>query len=273
MTNQPRAARKKDDFDWNHVRVERLFSFLKRNAKWNKEFQGRDYKRSLAGCTSERDRLVCFLHSIANSQSGADMDKLKPFWEALHRAKPEEVSTLKSFNEYLAQQTTLALQKKGKALTTPPAADEWERLFNNLHSHPGWGVKTTALFVKATINLHRGPRALHFWADATPEMASVLKSKPFLPVDRVILCIFRELGHPCPSVDNINKGLRRWYTAEQMLIWDDLWFWGFFTQTGGGDDRSLGWNSGKFWNQLSSDKNCEAELSVLGEEFVRLLAT
>jgi hypothetical protein len=270
MTNKPNTERKKDNFDWQHARVAKLFAFLDQNTKWNREFQEHEYTRCLASCITERDRLVCFLHLNVSTQSGADMDKLKPFWESLHRATPEETSSLNAFSTYVAQQAEELPQKKGKALMPQPAIDEWEVLFSAVHSHPGWGVKTTALFVKASINLHRGPKALHFWSDASPEMAP-LNSKPYLPVDRVILRIFRELGHPCPSVDNINKGLRSRYTAEQMLTWDDLWFWGFFTQTGGGNDRSLGWNSGKFWSQLSSPKDREVELRALGEEFVQLL--
>lgn len=271
MTNKPKTERKKDNFDWEHARVKNLFAFLERNTKWNKEFQERDYRRCLASSTSDYERLVCFLHLNVSTQSDADMDELKPFWEALHRAAPEETSSLKSFTTYVAQQAKKAPQKKGKALIPQSATDEWGALFSAVHAHLGWGVKTTALFVKATINLHRGSKELHFWPDATPDMAPILESKLFLPVDRVILHIFRELGHPCPSVDNINKGLWNRYSAEQMLIWDDLWFWGFFTQTGGGNDRSLGWNSGKFWSQLSSPKDREAELRALGKEFVQLL--
>ncbi|MBI2727206.1 MAG: hypothetical protein HYX42_13260 [Polaromonas sp.] len=271
MTNKPKTERKKDDFDWKHARVENLFAFLDGNTKWNKEFQEREYTRSLAGCISGRDRLVCFLHLNVSTQSGADMDELKPFWEALHRATPEQTSSLKAFNRYLAQQAEEAARMKKKTWTPQPATDEWEALSRALNAHLGWGTKTTALFVKATIKLHRGPKALHFWPDATPEMAPLLKSKPFLPVDRVILCIFRKLGHTCPRFDNINSGLRREYTAEQMLTWDDLWFWGFFTQTGGGDERILGWNPGKFWSQLSSSKDDESELRALGDEFVQLV--
>ncbi|SEK14919.1 MULTISPECIES: hypothetical protein [unclassified Variovorax] len=272
MTKKPKIERKKDSFDWKHMRVEALFAFLDRNKEWNKEFQEREYMRCLAGCVSGHDRLVRFLHLNVNTQSGPDMDELKPFWEALHRATAEQTSSMSSFTEYLTQQAEEVARRKGEALARRrPVSGKWEALFRALNAHPGWGIKTTALFVKATIKLHRGRMALHFWPDATPALAPFLESKPFLPVDRVILCILRELGHACPRIDNVNRGMRREYSAEQMLTWDDLWFWGFFTQTGGGDERILGWNSGKFWSQLSSAKNHEAELKALGGEFVQLL--
>lgn len=264
MTNKTKTA-----FDWEQTRVKKLFAFLEKNTVWNREFQQRDYKRCLASCTTDRDRLVSFLHLNVNTQSGADMNGLRPFWELLHRATPAETSSLKAFTTYVGQRAEELPQKKGRALANP-AADDWELLFDALNSYRGWGTKTTALFVKASINLHRGPKELHFWSDASPEFAP-LKSTPRLPVDRVILRIFEELHFPSPRIDNINTEMRSRYTGEQMLTWDDLWFWGFFTQTVKDKDRILGWNSGKFWNQLSSPKDREVELRALGEEFVQLL--
>jgi len=263
-----RKQRKKDNFDWQHERVRALFDFLDRNVKWNKEFQEREYSRCLAGCVSSRDRLIHFLHLNVNTQSSADMDNLKPFWEVLYGARVEEISTLKAFISHIEKMNRAEKARKAKVLA--PDTDEWGRLFNVLVAYPGWGVKTAALFVKATIKLHRGSSDMHFWPDATPKNAP-LSSRPFLPVDRVILQIFRSLGHSCPNIENINNRMRQEYSAEQMLTWDDLWFWGFFTQTGSGNDRIIGWNSGKFWNQLSSSKADEATLIELANEFVQLL--
>lgn len=161
----------------------------------------------------------------------------------------------------------------------------WENLHEALRAHPGWGEKTSALFVKAAIQLHRGPASLQFWPDATQQAAPLQSFKPYLPVDRVILRIFRALKHPCPRFSNINKKLRVQHTGEEMLVWDDLWFWGFFTQKGKGksdttgdesdegapDNSVLGWNPGKFWGLLSSPKEKESEVRRLSKRFLTLL--
>ena len=64
-----------------------------------------------------------------------------------------------------------------------------------------------------------------------------------------------------------------------MLIWDDLWYWGFFTQrsiktTNGevnsGYARQFGWNKDKFWAQFSSQKKDEQKIKVLAERFLDL---
>lgn len=266
-----KAPRKKDNFDWEHVRVQRLFAFLEANRTWNEEFQTREYAGCLAGCGSAQERLLRFLHFNVSTQAGASMDQLSLFWKTIHNATSEQTCSLEAFTGYLAKTATATRSKNNSTVPAPPVIDRWKALFDALNAHRGWGKKTTALFVKAVVNLHRGPTELHFWNDATPDETPVTNSKLYLPVDRVILKIFQKLTHPCPSLDNINRGLRARYRGEQMLVWDDLWFWGFFTQNGSGDDRVLGWNSAKFWNQLSSAKSDEREISALAEQFLKLL--
>ncbi len=266
-----KAPRKKDNFDWEHVRVQRLFAFLNENRAWNEEFQAREYAACLAGCGSAQERLLRFLHFNVSTQAGASMDQLSLFWKTIHNATAEQTCSLEAFTEYLIKTAVAARSKNDSTASVASVVDRWEALFDALNAHRGWGKKTTALFVKATINLHRGPAKLHFWSDATPNEAPVTASKLYLPVDRVILKIFEKLTHPCPSLDNINRELRARYHGEQMLVWDDLWFWGFFTQNGSGTDRVLGWNSAKFWNQLSSAKGNEREISALAEQFLKFL--
>lgn len=271
MNDQTKKTRNKDTFDWEQTRIKEIFEFLKKNAQWNKEYQEREYQRCLLGAGSPRNRLIHFLHLNVNTQSSPDMDALSPFWRDLYQADIEEISTLKKFVEFLKnlkrKKNSKSKTKKTSQVSIP--TDYWSTLFDELSMRPGWGAKTTALFVKATIQLHQGPKDLHFWTDATPDDAP-LEVKPFLPVDEVILNIFKVLGHPCPRIENLNKALRKRYSAQEMLTWDDLWFWGFFTQKGK-NKREFGWNSEKFWGQLSSAKADETELSALGAQFVKLL--
>lgn len=271
MTKRQRALPRRDDFDWEQPRAKRLFAFLEEHKQWNKDFQAREFTHCLAGCANERERLIRFLHWNVNTQSSPDMDALCQFWQTLHGATAKETASLEAFTNFLARNVKGSAATQADASPKNQLPGKWEALFTCLRAQPGWGVKTTALLVKGVIQLHRGPAPLHFWPDATPSTAPLEGNKPYLPVDQVILRIFKELGHPCPREDNINKALRERYSAEEMLIWDDLWFWGFFTQRGGGLDRELGWNPGKFWNQLSAPKEKEAELQLLAERFLGLL--
>ncbi len=93
-------------FHWKKETITDLLTFLRRNARWNEAFQEREYARSLASCTSSRDRLITFLHLNVSTQSGADMDELRPFWVALHSATTEQLSTLTNFTEYLVQEVS-----------------------------------------------------------------------------------------------------------------------------------------------------------------------
>ncbi|WP_241132543.1 hypothetical protein [Achromobacter insuavis] len=272
MKNELKSRRKTADSDWLQERLDRILAFLRQNTQWNRKFQESEYARCLSGCSSARDRLVSFLHLNVSTQSRVDMDGLTAFWQRLHRANDEQTSSLRAFTAYLQEQGSERVKKQTPAFTASEAdADEWAALFLALNAQGGWGIKTTALFVKAAIRLHEGPKHLHFWPDATSTVGASLKSKPYLPVDRVILHIFRTLGLASPRVETINARLRARYSADEMLIWDDLWFWGFFTQEGNGENRTLGWNPGKFWHQLSSPK-CEADkLELLCLEFLKLL--
>jgi hypothetical protein len=58
-----------------------------------------------------------------------------------------------------------------------------------------------------------------------------------------------------------------------MMLWDDLWFWGFITQRTYGKQRRTEWNPAKFWSQFSHDKQRETDVKKLANQFIRLLAT
>lgn len=187
----------KDDFDWKQQRVKELFDFLTTHHQWNLEFQQLEYERCLAGGKSQRERLVRFLHWNVNTQQKANLDALEPFWTLLHRASTEDTATLRGFTTFLWRHAGARGPASPSAKATATEVNPWESLYEALRAHPGWGEKTSALFVKATIQLHRGPAALQFWTDATPQAAPLDNFKPYLPVDRVILRVFKALEHPC----------------------------------------------------------------------------
>ena len=125
------------------------------------------------------------------------------------------------------------------------------------------GEKTAALFVKSAIKIHRRLPDYFFWEDVPLEFEP--HERIFLPVDRVIIELFKKIDGNKDNFKKINSLLidECGYTPEQMLVWDDLWYWGFFTQKsikpskdipGHDHAREFGWNEDKFWCQFSSQK-------------------
>ncbi len=238
-----------------------IFEFLKRNTKWNEAFQSDEYRRELRHCRSAKERLTQLLHSTVNSQTKANMTFLGDFWRSLHVAKRDSVDSLFKFTAHLESQHPPKVAGIGP----------WDRLFHALKAQRGWGDKTAALFVKSTIRIHRGPQRLHFWTDAHRlATAPITSDKVYLPVDAVIKHVFKEIGFERPDFWPINRGLLATYSPEDILVWDDLWFWGFFTQSSKGGNRTPGWNSDKYWGQLGSQKEEETTVQRLGERFLRL---
>ena len=81
------------------------------------------------------------------------------------------------------------------------------------------------------------------------------------------------MGLSSPNFSNINKLISKHYNSVQVEVWDDLWFWGFITQKGSGDDRVIEWNENKYWSLVHTEKK-EAEIKKIKEksiEFINLL--
>ncbi|EPZ85227.1 hypothetical protein BURCENBC7_AP0641 [Burkholderia cenocepacia BC7] len=125
-------------------------------------------------------------------------------------------------------------------------------LVDGLALQPGWGTKTAALFVRnlAYIESTSNLRA-KFWRDTRVLEGDQLR----LPVDAVILTIFEALAPhlnwgKAISASNVGRFFHRdlGYRDRELLVWDDLWFWGFVTQkTVAGKTREHGWNESKYW--------------------------
>lgn len=172
------------------------------------------------------------------------------------------------------------IPNNGKSHLIANSTSVWKQLFLNLSVQPSWGDKTAALFVKNVYNIHNRHQKLRFWPDTPTKLTS--SDTIYLPVDKVIIEIFRKLGFNSPSFKSINHLLinELKFSASQMILWDDLWFWGFFTQrnnTTSNDNqkqnslRSFGWNSDKYWSQIASDKSKEFLIRDLAMEFLSII--
>jgi hypothetical protein len=137
----------------------------------------------------------------------------------------------------------------------PNSLLNYDSLYNGLKNQNGWGKKTAALFSKSIYHLHNGDYSenLKIWDDVPKTIAN--NDSFYLPVDAVIIAIFKKIDSSINwDFDKINKTLKSKYNGSEIEVWDDLWFWGFITQNGSGNNRVFEWNENKYWVLKESDK-------------------
>ena len=237
-------------------KLEVIYKFLKDNKSYNHELQQQEYYSTFSYHNGINDKVLSLLYNIANSQSQPKIDYLAEFFQFIH----EDMESLGTFQGFIKRLT-------GKENGC------YHDLFEGLRNRNGWGDKTSALFTKVIFNVHNGKfdKSLRIWGDA-PNIISA-SDKLFLPVDAVIIKIFKHLGCKKHSFSSINKEIRKYSNGESIVLWDDLWFWGFITQKGSGESRTIEWNPNKYWSLEHSDKslnviNCIKQKS---EHFIALL--
>lgn len=248
---------------------------------------------------------MSLLQEISLTQQEPNLEKLALFWEAA--LKLEDKAPLQLLELVTCLREGGVSEGKMVAKRTP-----WRRLYGALERSPGWGGKTAALFVRACILIHRDDspegKRLHFLSDGARQATYFEEDERIhLPVDAVIKEVFRfaELPVKSLSFSKINTYLREQLkcTPEQLLLWDDLWFWGFLTQkvnkktkkhaegkaevsSGSTADvasrevaadaheplpRTIDWNPQKFWCQRSMPWKEKAEVETLCKQFVAVL--
>ncbi len=220
-------------------RIEKLFKFISNNRKYNKALQERYYRSIILPYKDEKEKIISLLYHIANTQSQPKIDKLSEFYKSIIT----EENSLKSFKEFVVK-------------INPNGKSNFESVYKGMLNQKGWGPKTSALISKSIFHLHNGQYSedLKIWNDV-PKLIDENDSF-YLPVDAVIIAIFKKLDNSIKwDFDKINKTLETKYKGQQIEIWDDLWFWGFITQNGSGDNRAFEWNENKYWVLKESDKD------------------
>ena len=242
-------------------RLPAIFEFLAKHHQRSLAFQRKEWQDMLGGAGTPYERLCALLHSIVNTQSQPNLDNLAAYWKRLHSQYPgSQQPTLQSFCTFLGV--------GGKPSLT--------NLFEGLAAQDGWGNKTAALFVKNVINIHRSnAKHLYIFSDAKKFVHDISSDEQiYLPVDAVIEHIFFP-DKPLTGgrFKSINKILHEFTggNPEQMLVWDDLWFWGFITQQGDRKTREMKWNASKFWVLRSHVKDDAATMENLANCFVKLV--
>ena len=220
-------------------RIEKLFKFISDNRKYNKALQERYYRSIILPYKDEKEKIISLLYHIANTQSQPKIDKLSEFYKSIIT----EENSLKSFQEFVGK-------------INPNGKSNFESVYKGMLNQKGWGPKTSALISKSIFHLHNGQYSenLKIWNDV-PKLIDENDSF-YLPVDAVIIAIFKKLDNSIKwDFNKINKTLETKYKGQQIEVWDDLWFWGFITQNGSGDNRAFEWNENKYWVLKESDKD------------------
>ena len=253
-----------------------IFEFLLKHRQFNHKLQEKDYQSTLLwhAESDQVQKITSMFYDVANTQSQPRIDKLSSFYRYIWH-NSAHLTSFKSFATFL----------------NPTKRPSYESLFLGLKKQSGWGPKTSALFAKSIYHIHSGsydPR-LKIWDDAPKQITS--QDKLYLPVDSVIIEIFKRLDERKWDFDSVNKCINEFYTGVDIEVWDDLWFWGFITQrietytdisvpeasVSGGISkkkrRVFEWNSNKYWALQCSDKSqaIESEVKSLSLEFLSLI--
>lgn len=243
--------------DQTTQKIKELFNFLKRHHEFNCLIQHGYIKQTLSACHSPRERMRLLLERAVNTQSKPRLDKVAAFWKAIHESK-DHLDSYGGFCAFVSRKSHTDL-------------------ISALASQDGWGNKTASLFVR------------NLWiAYCDKELKSLIWSdldltheRLYLPVDAVIQNIFSQIDASKKwDFQSINQKLnpnseKPHYSNEQMLIWDDLWFWGFITQRSvpGSKVREFEWNEAKYWSIFTAprDKRSIEKIKALAERFVNLI--
>ena len=240
-------------------KLTKIFRFLQENREYNKKVQEYFYNSTITPYSNKIDKITSLLYDIANTQSQPKIDYLAEF----HKYVFQNRASLNSFTEFVK---VIAKDKEVEA--------NYRELYKGLRNSSGWGDKTAALFVKTIFHLHNNKYSeqLKIWSDAPSEISS--GDEFYLPVDSVIIAIFKKIA---PEIrwdfNKINKKLKETYVGNDIEVWDDLWFWGFITQNGTGDNRIFQWNENKYWTLKESQKESQKikEIRRKAEIFLSIL--
>ena len=259
--------RTRSPYEFNADRLENVFHFLKENSKYNRSIQNKTYRDWLSPYRGTADRLKSLMFNVVNTQSRAKLDLLSKCWKGLHagRAGANALESVGQLADYLAN---VLLETRCRR-----EPEHFEDLWTVLKSVPGWGQKTSALFVKSVVRIHmdRNNEDLRFLSNFQMK-ASV---RPYVPVDNVIIHIFNKhlrTGGQELGFGGINALLRKQHTsAKDLLLWDDLWFWGFITQESRNEIRRTALNMAKFWSIHHAPGDLEREVTRHAKQFIKIL--
>lgn len=195
-------------------KLKELYDFLEKNRQYNKQVQEGFIKSCIAiKDLSPEQKVLNLLYGVVNTQSQPKIDKIGPFFKKMYQ-KDSDLTSYKGFLKTLKNESVSS-----------------DSLFELMKSQNGWGSKTAALFVKYIYIIHKDDtfETSRIWTDF-----SINENELKLPVDAVITHIFKNsfLQEKKQSTFvGINKFILNLPSENSnVIIWDELWFWGFITQ-------------------------------------------
>ena len=237
-----------------------LFNFLKDNREYNHNLQVNYHLSSVLPYSTKEDKVLSLLYDIVNTQSQPKINYISEFFKNISENK-KSLQSFQNFVQYI----------------NPTASEvNFNVLFQGLKNQPGWGNKTSALFVKNIFQFHNGnySEKLFIWDDVPENIEE--NDTFYLPVDAVIIAIFNKIDSSKNwNFKNINFEIKKNYNGNEIEIWDDLWFWGFITQNGSGNNRIFEWNENKYWTLKEASKE-KSEIHTIKEksaDFLNILKT
>ena len=225
-------------------KLQNIFCFLSNNRQYNQALQYQIYKNILSPYDSTKEKVISLLYHCGNAQSQPKIDRLAGFYKEIIPKDNDCFTSCLNFISSLNQnnQVTNVL---------------FDDLYSGLKNQPGFGKKTSALFTKIIYQIHNDKffKDFKIWDDVPNTIGENVKF--YLPVDTVIISIFEKIDiKKSWNFDEINCYLNNnGHSYPDLLVWDDLWYWGYITQQGTGNNRKFGWNENKYWTFKESDKN------------------
>lgn len=233
-------------------KLNKIFKFISndKNRVYNQQIQLGFVETWIGDNTLQLNKKVLnLLYNVFNTQSQPDIEKGADFFKKIHN-NPNYYKSFFDFCIFVSGNQNL---KKEDA--------NFQFIFEHLKKHDGWGEKTSSLFLKVIYEIHNGRFIDYsFWDDVPNKEAT---GRLFLPVDQVIDYIFKVVYDQKADLkfELINKILFDNYKKpEEILIWDDLWFWGYITQqsykeNGKTKRKFVEFNDAKYWTLLNSNKD------------------
>jgi len=241
-------------------KITEIYEFISNplNRIYNKQIQLGFIETWIGDINLDLQRKVLnLLFNVLNTQSQLNIENAALFFKKINKDNNHHTSFL-NFCKCISEDRDLN-----------KSDINFEFAFKILEKQKGWGPKTAALFLKVIFEIHNGRfKEFGFWEDV-PEMKN--NDKLYLPVDQVIAYIFKEIFNKTLSFTQINSILSENYKGEEILIWDDLWFWGYISQNSQGNERKVTeFNSAKYWTLLNSPKD-EKTINEISKQVLQFL--
>ncbi|MEI7961107.1 MAG: hypothetical protein WCI04_02115 [archaeon] len=220
----------------NISELNRILMFLKNNSNYPEEYNRKFTLKVIGGSSSLNEKLRALFISTMSSGAGRNLTATGKSAKNFFNKTKQFGSEKGNFKEFL--------QCFDKEIT------DFSDLFEYFtvkakKDFPHLGKKKTALFI----------RDLNTLNDKLFTNYAVVKGELRIPVDIVISIMLNKIMRLSGKdiikaerdFDLVNEFAKKAYPENPLLI-EDLWFWGYFNQTGAGHNRVIGFNEDKYYS-------------------------